>query len=214
MLERLEHHPAAEADSAIVWMHGLGASSSDFLPVIPHLRLTTTRLVFPQAPSRPVTINNGHVMPAWYDIRSMAPGPDREGEDGIRDSATQIAALLDREISRGISPDRLLLAGFSQGGAMALHVAHRYPHTLAGVVVLSAYPLLTDRWQAEAHPANAATPHFLAHGRHDNVVPVQRGQQGRALIGARGEWHDYPMGHELCMEEIVDLREWLHARLG
>ena len=214
MLQRLEHHPSAEADSAIVWMHGLGASSSDFLPVIPHLQLSTTRLVFPQAPSRPVTINAGHVMPAWYDIRTLGPGPNREDADGVLASAAEISALLDREIERGISPDRLLLAGFSQGGAMALHVAHRYPHTLGGVVVLSAYPLLPERWQAEGHPANASTPHFLAHGRHDDVVPMHRGQLGAELVGTRAEWNDYSMGHELCLEEIHDLRRWLKARLG
>ena len=213
MLARLEHHPAAPADSAVVWMHGLGASSSDFLQLLPHLDLPTTRFIFPQAPQRAVTINAGYVMPAWYDIRTLKPGPDREDVAGIEASAQQLRALLDRERERGIAPSRLIVAGFSQGGAMALHVAHRYPHALGGIVVLSAYPLVPERW-GEGHAANADTPAFCAHGTRDDVVPISRGRAAAALLGERARWRQHPMGHEVCLEEITDLRDWLHTRLG
>jgi len=212
MLATLEQHPAAPADSAIIWMHGLGASSSDFLSVLPHLDLPSTRFVFPQAPTRPVTINAGYLMPAWYDIRTLEPGPNREDAAGIDASALAIDALIARERARGLASERIVLAGFSQGGAMALHVAHRHAHTLAGIVVLSAYPLVVERW-GEGHPANAETPAFCAHGIGDDVVSIDRGQQGAALLGDRAQWRDYGMGHELCMEEILDLRSWLQQRL-
>lgn len=212
LLDCLEHHPASAADSAIVWMHGLGASYSDFLSVIPHLGLPRTRLVFPQAPSQPVTINAGYVMPSWYDIRTMHASPERESAEDIRASRETIHALVEREIARGIDPGRIVLAGFSQGGAMSLFVAHRFPRTLAGIVVLSAYPLMPEAW-GEGHAANAETPVFFGHGRHDDVVDVGRGREGAALVGARGVWHDYAMGHELCMQEVRDLAGWLGERL-
>lgn len=206
----------ADARSAVVWMHGLGASGYDFEPIAPMLGCPKTRFVFPHAPARPVTINMGFVMPSWYDIVSLEPGPKRESATQIDESAAMIEALIAREYERGITPDKLVVAGFSQGGAMALHVGLRHAQTLAGVMVLSAYALVEDRIEAEASPANRCTPFFFGHGNHDDVVAIERGRHARKLVDhpeRRTEFRAYPMAHEVCPQEINDIATWLRARL-
>ncbi|TNE91558.1 MAG: alpha/beta hydrolase [Deltaproteobacteria bacterium] len=208
--------PGGAPDSAILWLHGLGASGHDFVPVAPHLDLPRTRFVFPHAPERPVTINNGYVMPAWYDITRMDAGPGREPEADVRDAHAMVEACLERLYADGIPSERVVLAGFSQGGAMALHTGHRHDRPLAGIMVLSAYLLLEETLAAEGSAANANTPMLFCHGRMDDVVAVARGKaayQRFATEGREVEWADYPMGHQVVMEEIERIGRWLRARL-
>jgi len=214
-LETVEIEPrAAAADAAVVLMHGLGADGHDFESLVPELQLPSppsVRFVFPHAPVRPVTINGGHRMRAWYDIAGL----DRravEDDHGIRQSAEAIGELVRREQERGIAADRIVLAGFSQGGAMALFTALRWPERLGGVVALSCYLPLGGTLPAEAHPANAAVPVFMAHGTMDPIVPAALGEGSRDLLRSRGygvEWHTYPMGHSVCLEEIEAISAWL-----
>jgi phospholipase/carboxylesterase len=209
--------PAGRPDSAVLWLHGLGASGHDFVPIVPHLGLPTTRFVFPHAPERPVTINGGARMPAWYDITSLAPGPGREPEADIREGAAMVTAWLGRLAAEGVPAERTVLAGFSQGGALALHVGHRHPERLAGVMVLSAYLLLEETVDAEGRPDNAGTSMLFCHGTRDEVVPLARGRRAfeRFTTGGRDvRWADYPMGHEVCLPEVRAIRGWLAERLG
>lgn len=215
LLPCVEIGPEGETDGAVVWMHGLGASGHDFEDVVPRLRRPRTRFVFPHAPRRPVSINMGLIMPAWYDIRTLG-GPRDDDERGIRDSQGHIEALLAREAERGVPAGRIVLAGFSQGGAMALHVGLRYPETLAGIMVLSAYELLPETRAAEASPANRSTPALVCHGTYDPMVPVLGGQAVRDVLAENGrptEWHEFPMEHQLCLEEIEVIARWLEERL-
>ena len=214
LLPCVEVGPEADADGAVVWLHGLGASGHDFEDVVPMLRLPRVRFVFPHAPRRAVTINGGLIMPAWYDILRFSDAAGSERADQVRESAQMVEALLDRERDRGVPSDRTVLAGFSQGGAMALYAGLRHAHPLAGIMVLSGYEVLSSERRVE--PANAATPMFFAHGTYDPVVPVQRGRAARkeCADGREAAWHEYPMGHEVCLEEIAAIRDWLHARLG
>ena len=213
-LETVEVEPRAAADAAVLLMHGLGADGHDFESLVPELRLPASpkvRWVFPHAPVRPVTINGGLRMRAWYDIVAIdrrAP----EDEDGIRESAEAVFGLVRRERERGIAADRIVLAGFSQGGAMALFAALRWPERLAGVVALSAYLPLAARIEKEAHPANAAASVFMAHGTFDPLVPPALGEGSRDLLRSLGhdvEWHTYPMPHSVCADEVQDLRGFL-----
>jgi phospholipase/carboxylesterase len=219
LLPCVEVEAREPATASVVWMHGLGADGHDFEPLVPHLRLPHARFVFPNAPAIPVTINNGFVMPAWYDIRSLdlAPGTHpREDPDQVRSSARAITAILEREIQRGIPSDRIVLAGFSQGGAMALHLAPRFDRPLAGFMVLSAYELLRGSLAAEQHPANAATPALFCHGRHDPMVPMFAGQAACESVRAPGRdvrWYDFPMAHECSLPEIQTIAAWLRERL-
>ncbi len=219
LLDSIEVETAPNPDAAVVWMHGLGADGHDFEPIVPELGLPGRlgiRFVFPHAPLRPVTINQGHVMRAWYDIRALA-GVRREDEAGVRQSARQIEALVERERQRGIAPRRLVLAGFSQGGAMALHVALRYPERLAGILALSCSLPLVGTLTTEASPANRDVPIFWAHGLHDPMVPLALAEQGREQVAALGypiEWHQYQMPHSVCAEEIADVARWLGRVLG
>jgi phospholipase/carboxylesterase len=214
LLETVEVEPGTAADAAVVLMHGLGADGHDFESLVPELRLPASpsvRFVFPHAPVRPVTINGGYRMRAWYDIVAIdrtAP----EDDHGIRASAESIGALVRRERERGIAADRIVLAGFSQGGAMALFTALRWPERLGGVVALSCYLPLGGTLPAEAHPSNAAVPIFMAHGTLDPIVPTALGEGSRDLLRQRGydvEWHTYPMPHSVCAPEVDDLRAWL-----
>jgi phospholipase/carboxylesterase len=195
-------------------MHGLGADGHDFESLVSELRLPASpslRFVFPDAPVRPVTINGGYRMRAWYDILALERGA-AEDDHGIRRSAEAIGGLVRRERERGIDADRIVLAGFSQGGAMALFTALRWPERLGGVVALSCYLPLAATLPAEAHPANAATPVFMAHGTLDPIVPPALGEGSRDALRARGydvEWHTYPMPHSVCAPEVDDLRGWL-----
>jgi phospholipase/carboxylesterase len=201
----------------VVWLHGLGADGHDFEPIVPYLGLEPSlgvRFVFPHAPRRPVTINMGMVMPAWYDIRGPELRRDQD-EAGIRTSAEQVRALVAREVERGVPSKRIVLAGFSQGGAMALYVALRHPEALAGVLALSTYLVLDSTLDEEAAAANRTIPLFQAHGTADPLVGLERGEAARDRLRALGygvEWKSYPMGHELCPDEIRDVGAWLASR--
>ncbi len=217
-LQCVEIETAPAPAHAIVWLHGLGADGHDFAPVVPQLvdpAWPPLRFVFPHAPVRPVTINNGVPMRAWYDIRGMQIA-DRQDEAGIRASIEAVEELLAREVARGIAPDKLLLAGFSQGGAVALASALRHARRLAGVIGLSTYLPLADRIMAERSEANAGLPVFLCHGSEDAVVPEALGLLSRDTLQGAGyavAWHSYPMAHQVCAGEIADLRAWIGDRL-
>ena len=210
-LQTLELDPGAAPRSTVIVLHGLGADGTDFLPLADEMDLAAVgpvRWIFPRAAVRPVTINNGYRMRAWYDIL----GTDlarREDEPGLRGSIAQVHDLIEREIARGMPARRIVLAGFSQGCAITLGAGLRCPHRLAG---LSGYLPLAATTAAERHAANADTPAFLAHGRQDGVVTLARGTQARDTLKDLGydvEWHDYPMEHSVCAEEVADLSDWL-----
>jgi phospholipase/carboxylesterase len=219
LLDAIEIETAPDPTAAVVWMHGLGADGHDFEPIVPELRLPprpAVRFVFPHAPLRPVTINQGHVMRAWYDIRALA-GVRREDEAGVRQSARQIDALVARERQRGIAPGRIVLAGFSQGGAMALHLGLRYPERLAGIMALSCYLPLSNTLTTEASPANRDVPIFWAHGVHDPMIPLAMAEHGREQVAELGypiEWHQYAIPHSVSADEIADVARWLGRVLG
>jgi phospholipase/carboxylesterase len=214
LLETVEVETGAAPAASVIWLHGLGADGHDFEPIVPELRLPRAlpvRFVFPHAPMRPVTINNGFVMRAWYDV-SHAGGQRREDEAGVRASHAAVAALIAREGERGVPASRIALAGFSQGGAMALHVGLRHPERLAGIVALSCFLPLADKVTAEADQANRETPFWMAHGAEDPLIPIERGRQARdvlAGIGRRVQWHEYPIPHSVCLEEIVAIGQFL-----
>jgi phospholipase/carboxylesterase len=217
LLPCVEVVPAGEPAGVVVWLHGLGASGHDFEGIVPLLDQPRLRFVFPHAPRRPVTINGGLVMPAWYDVAYLG-GTATGGEDevGVWESERAIAGLIDRERQYGVLPTRIVLAGFSQGGAMALFAGTRYPEPLAGIMVLSGYELAPERRDAEEGPANRATPMLFCHGSADPLVDVQRGRQAyeaHARSGRPAEWREFPVGHELSIDEIRVIREWLAARL-
>ena len=205
--------------ATILLMHGLGADGNDFVPICQELDLSAigaVRFVFPNAPHIPVTINGGYVMPAWYDIRN-ADLAAREDEAGLRQSQASIEELIDREVARGIPASRIVIAGFSQGCAMALLTGLRHGERLAGIVGLSGYLPLAASTAAERSAANAATPIFMGHGRQDGVVPLGRAQASRDALEKLGyavDWHEDPMEHSVCMEEIADLNQWLLRVLG
>jgi len=214
LLESLEVETAPSPRAAVIWMHGLGADGYDFVDVPPALRLPESlavRFVFPHAPMQPVTINGGMVMRAWYDIRPDA-GARREDEPGLRQSQRQVEALIAREKARGVPAARIVLAGFSQGGAMALQTGLRHPERLAGIMALSCYLPLADLVAAEASAANRDVPIFLAHGTHDPLIPLTRARRARESLTGLGyavEWHEYPMPHSVCDAEIRDIGAWL-----
>jgi phospholipase/carboxylesterase len=214
MLETIEVETAVKPDAAVIWLHGLGADGHDFEPIVPEIVRSgerAWRFVFPNAPVRPVTINGGMRMRAWYDIRGL----DRkaaEDVNGFRDTDVQVRQLIAREGERGIPPNRIVLAGFSQGGAVSLYTAPRFPEKLAGVMALSCYLPGHAGFAAERAPANDATPIFMAHGQGDATLPIVMGLQSRDFLKAQGyavEWHDYPMAHAVCAAEIADIREFL-----
>jgi phospholipase/carboxylesterase len=217
-LETVTVETGPEPAFTIIWMHGLGADGHDFEPLVPEVvdqGMPALRFVFPHAPVRPVTINNGYQMRAWYDIIGI---DQRSTEDfkGIGESADSIGGLIHREHARGITSDHILLAGFSQGGALALHLATRHPDTFAGVIALSCYlPLARDLTRSR-NTANLSTPIFMAHGTQDPVVPYVLGEESRQLLEAAGfkpQWHAYPMAHGLCEQEVADLRTFLRGIL-
>ena len=219
MLQTIEVNPAAEAKAAVIVLHGLGADGTDFLSFADEMRLAAVgpvRWVFPRAPERAVTINNGHRMRAWYDILG-ADLVRREDEAGVRESIALVHGLIDREVARGVPAKRIVLGGFSQGSAITLGAGLRYGQRLAGLVGLSGYLPLADRTAAEHHVANQLTPVFLGHGRNDGIVPLARGSAARDLLQQWGqpvEWHDYPMEHSVSMEEVQHLQRWLQTRLA
>lgn len=217
-LEAVEVQTAPHPAATVIWLHGLGADGYDFVPVVRELDslgAPPARYVFPHAPLRPVTINGGAVMRAWYDV----VGTDlvrREDEAGIRASQAAVERLIEREAGRGTPPARIVLAGFSQGGAITLQTGLRRPQPLAGLVALSCYLPLADRFEAERHPASVGVPIFLAHGHTDPIVPLARGAAARDRLGALGHpvrWHEYPMPHSVCAEEIRDIAAFLQSVL-
>ena len=213
LLPCVEIETAPEPRGAVLWMHGLGADGYDFVDIVPALGLreTPVRFVFPHAPLRPVTINRGMVMRAWYDV-SDDRGVRREDETGVRASQAQLEALIAREKKRGVAAGRLVLAGFSQGGAMALHTALRHPERLAGVLALSCFLPLAHLVAGEASAANGATPVFMAHGVHDPLIPLARAHSARDTLAGLGhpiEWHEYPIPHSVSDTEIMDIGAWL-----
>lgn len=216
----IEIDPLGPADASVIWMHGLGADGNDFVPAIPHLGLPDDhriRFLFPTADAIPVTINGGMVMPAWYDIRDLDLGaPGRSDEVGLRSSADLIQELVEREIERGIPAERIVLAGFSQGGAVALHLGVRYAHRLAGIMALSTYLVGPESLEAERHAANQDTPVLMCHGTFDPMVPVHFGEAARDRLQALDydvRWHVWPMQHEVSMEELQLIGHWLIDRL-
>lgn len=210
----------SKINASVIWLHGLGADGYDFEPVVNQLlkpdALPNARFILPHAPDMAVTRNNGYVMPAWYDVYGVIP-VNQEDEAGIKSSQRYIDALIQTEIDRGISSDRIVLAGFSQGGAIALHTALRYPHKLAGVLALSTYLPLHAKLSTEAHTANKNTPIFMAHGIFDDVISLEMSKVSRNLLQDNQyliNWHEYSMAHSVCAEEITDIEEFLKQVLS
>jgi phospholipase/carboxylesterase len=218
-LQTVEVETGPEPRAAVIWLHGLGADGHDFEPLVPELQwpgAPAIRFVFPHAPVRPVTINGGMAMRAWYDIVSLTAGRDHD-RDGITRSIREATALVHRERERGIAADRIVLAGFSQGGAIAVHAALGYPERLAGLVVLSTYLVLEQRLAAEAAPANHGLAVFAAHGSYDPMVPLPLGEALARQLRQDGyavDWRSYPMAHAVCPQEVQDLATWFRERLG
>ena len=217
-LEAIEIQTGEHPTAAVIWLHGLGADGNDFVPIVDELRLPAglnIRFIFPHAPKIPVTVNNGYIMRAWYDI--SFDGIDRRPDErGIRASQTAVENLIAKENRRGISTERIVLAGFSQGGAITLQTGLRHTEPLAGLMVLSSYLPLADTVAAERSSANAAIPVFMAHGRQDPVVAIalaQRSVTRLIELGYDVEWHEYPMQHSVCAEEIADIQRWLQRVL-
>ncbi len=214
LLACVELAPKGRQLRSVIWLHGLGADGNDFPPIVPELGLGQEmgiRWIFPHAPAIPVTINGGMVMPAWYDIQEVDLRR-RHDERGVRLSAQRLEALIQREIERGVPSNRIVLAGFSQGGAIAAHTALRHASPLGGLVLLSTYLVLADTLESERHAAQAKLPIFQAHGTLDPMVPHDRGVALRdrlVELKLRVDWHEYPMGHQVCLEEIRDLGAWL-----
>ena len=219
LLASIELETRPDPDAAVIWMHGLGADGSDFVPIVEELDLTGDRgirFIFPHAPMRPVTINGGAVMRAWYDIVG-SDLTNRGDERGIRDSQERIEQLIAREKSRGIAASRLVLAGFSQGGVIALQTGLRHPERLAGIMALSTYLALPQTLASEAHAANAGVPIFMAHGTGDSMIRPEWADSSRRALEAQGypvEWHTYPMQHSVCIEEVRDIGGWLKRVVG
>jgi len=216
LLEAIEIETGPSPGAAIIWMHGLGADGHDFEPIVPELGMPATpavRFVFPHAPVQAVTINGGARMRAWYDVT----GDGRQDAPGIRASQARVEALIARERARGIAPDAIALAGFSQGGAIALHTGLRHAERLAGILALSTYLPLPDALNQEASPANRGLPVFMAHGTQDPVIPLTWAARSRDALISLGypvEWHEYPMPHSVCAEEITDIAHWLRRTLS
>lgn len=215
-LPALEICTGKNPDASIIWLHGLGADGYDFAPVVEEFRLSHVRFVLPHAPRRPITINGGYVMPAWYDVF----GTDREekqDEAGIRASQALIEELIAWEQERGTAPHRIALAGFSQGGAIALHTGLRHKENLAGIIALSTYLPLQESLAGEEGPASLCTPIFMAHGVYDDIIPVKAGRDSRNFLATRGyqvAWHEYPMPHSVCVEEIKAIRDYIEEILA
>lgn len=216
LLPAIELETGIRPTHTILWMHGLGADGNDFVPIVNELALPRNphiRFLFPHAPMRPVSINNGLVMRAWHDYDlTSSNSVFRENAASLRDSQGAIEALIDREKLRGIVPENILLAGFSQGGALALHTGIRYPEKLAGIMALSCYLPAAQTLAAEAHQANSGTSIFMAHGNLDNIIPMTLAAASNLQLQAAGyavEWHEYAMAHAVCQDEIANIGNWL-----
>ena len=216
MLEKITLEPRQTATASIIWLHGLGADGHDFVPIAEELALPEVRYVFPHAPVRPISLNNGYPMRGWYDIFGLGL-ESQQDEAGIRAMQMEIEALIAEEISRGIPAERIVLAGFSQGGAMALQTALRHPARLAGVLALSTYLPIKQALAAEQHASNKTTPIFMAHGTDDTVILPGTAAMSRDVLREHGyalEWHTYDMPHSVCAEEIDDIRQFLQRVLA
>ncbi|WMN58501.1 alpha/beta hydrolase [Pseudoalteromonas xiamenensis] len=217
MLPFVEASAKGEHRATVIWLHGLGDSGHGFLPVANALQLPESlgvRFIFPHAPERPMTINGGMRMASWYDIKSLDLDK-RADEQGVRESAEQVQVLIEQEIASGIAPDRIVLAGFSQGGVVTLHLAPRLPYALAGVMALSTYMCVPVKLNEEKQQASLNI--FMAHGQKDNVVPLFAGELARDTLITSGyapSWTTYAMAHEVCYDELADIRNWLIATLG
>lgn len=220
LLQTVERQTGESPKCAVIWLHGLGADGHDFEPIVDEFdfdQLPALRFVFPHAPMRAVTINGGFVMRAWYDIVSPDFAPGREEAEGVRQSARQVEALIARENARGIPDRRIVLAGFSQGGVIALHTGLRHAQRLAGIMALSCYLPMTETLAAEASDANRDVPIFMAHGQRDPVIPHDFGKRSAQLLKAdnyRLDWHSYAAEHTVCFEELQDIEGWLHKVLA
>lgn len=219
MLETVTINPKSQHRASVIWLHGLGADGNDFVPIVPELGLPETlgvRFIFPHAPVRPVTLNNGMAMRAWYDIIGL----DRDGPEdapGIEAARTEVESLIQAENDLGIAANNIIVAGFSQGGAIALHTGLRHVQTLAGIMGLSTYLPLRNTLADEAAAANRDVDIFLAHGSQDPVLPQQLGELTRDTLQAQGyapQWHSYPMAHQVCLEEIRAIGTWMQSVLG
>ena len=214
VLPSIELETAPNPTASVIWLHGLGADGNDFVPIVPELRLPESlrvRFVFPHAPVRAVTINNGMRMRAWYDI-AAADLNSRADLIGVRESQAQLEALIERETARGMPSERIVLAGFSQGGAIALYTGLRHAERLAGIMALSTYLIAPDKLATEASAANRGVPVFMAHGTADPVVRFQWGEASKRMLEAAGyaiEWHTYRMEHSVCLEEVQAISAWL-----
>lgn len=219
LLETIEIETASNPTVSVIWLHGLGADGSDFVPIVNEIDLTgcpAIRFVFPHAPTMPVTINNGYVMRAWYDILGTDLAK-REDEKGLRQSQQAIELLIEKEKAGGIPAHRIILAGFSQGCAMTLQTGLRHTEKLAGLLCLSGYLPIHATVAEERHSANQTTPIFLAHGQGDTVIPIDRAEKSRDVLQALGytvEWHEYMMPHSVCPPEIDDIGKWLRRVLS
>lgn len=218
-LEYIQRQTGGDPTYAVIWLHGLGADGHDFEPIVPELNLAAepaVRFIFPHAPMRPVTINGGMVMRAWYDITGMEMIREEDAA-GITSSARQVSALIEEQNQAGISTDHIVLAGFSQGGAIALHTGLRHPQPLSGIMALSTYVPLASKLASQAHQANRNTPIFMAHGIHDPVIPLALGENSRTQLEALGypvEWHTYSMQHAVHPDEIRAIGNWLTIRIS
>jgi len=211
--------PDGPVRASVIWLHGMGADGGDFVPVVPYLELPAdagVRFVFPDAPVRPVTVNGGMRMPAWYDILEMSI--ERKIDNAALDvSAQQIGDLIEREIAAGVPSERIFVFGFSQGGAVAYHTALRYSKKMGGVAALSTYLATADRMAAEVNAANANLPILICHGTEDDVVPLEAGLRAREALNTLGfepQWHDYAMAHEVCVPELRQIGAWLTLHLS
>ena len=217
LVEYVELTTGPDPKGTVIWMHGLGADGWDFVPIVKELGLAEdlpVRFIFPHAPMREVTLNNGRVMRAWYDI-AMSELQRLPDEKGIRESQAQIEALMEREKARGVASDKIVLAGFSQGGAIALHAGLRHPEPLAGILALSTYLTLPESLAAEAASANKSVAIFMIHGTQDPVIPITLAKTSRDILRSlfyKVRWVEYPMPHSVSMEEIIAVGEWLSER--
>jgi phospholipase/carboxylesterase len=211
-------NPRSAAQASVIWLHGLGADGNDFVPIVPELSLSAelaVRFIFPHAPYRPVTINNGYVMRAWYDIKALT-AQGEEDDAGIRASQQLVHELIQQQLDHGIALRKIVIAGFSQGGAFALQTALRYPQRLAGVLALSTYLPLRDSFAQELSPANRDLPILMCHGRQDPVIALALGEQARELLLAQGlqvDFRRYDMPHSVCAQEVADIATWLRQVL-
>ena len=220
LLDSIEIKTAEHCEYCVIWLHGLGASGHDFEPVVPELGLLErpgVRFIFPHAPVRPITVNGGAAMRGWYDINSLDFGNRQQDTEGVRDSAAHINALIEAQISAGIPAENILLAGFSQGGAVALFTALTSPHHLGGILALSTYLPVQEAVFTELSEHGKQLPIFMAHGQFDDVIHIQHAEQSRDILAEHGisvEWHQYPIAHSVSADEIAEIATWLKLQFG